>query len=421
MPIHTTDHGWVLETRTTAYVIGLNEAGLLTHRYWGIRLPHARDYPAAANPEGWAAFNNPAHLTPEEYPGYEDMKFTEPCLKVAFADGVRDVVLRYTGADICESTTPELRISLRDTVYPLNLTLHYRVHATYDLIERWVSVTNEGAEPITIERIWSALWHLPLGDVYRLTHLSGRWTDEMHLQRELLTPGLKVLESRRITTSHHYNPWFAIDRGNADEELGDVWFGALAWSGNWKILAEMTDVVSTQIGIGINDWDGAWRLIAGETFTTPGSYAGYTLAGFGAASRHMHDYIRDHLLPHGKVTHKVLYNSWEDTTFQVDEASQCALAESAAAMGVELFVMDDGWFHRRDDDNAGLGDWWPDERKFPHGLSGLIERVNELGMDFGLWIEPEMVNPDSDLYWALQIGLFIFLRVPRTLAVINSS
>lgn len=400
MPIQATDHGWVLETRTTAYVIGLNEAGLLTHCYWGTRLPFASDYPAAANPDGWAGFNNPSHLTPEEYPGYEDMKFTEPCLKVTFADGVRDVVLRYTGAEIVQGTTPELRISLSDTAYPLSLTLHYRVHSTYDLIERWVSVTNEGTEPITIERIWSALWHLPIGHAYRLTHLSGRWMDEMQIQREFLTPGVKMLESRRLTTSHHHNPWFAIDRGNADEDRGEVWFGALAWSGNWKIAAEMTDFASTRIGIGLNDWDFAWRVTAGETFTTPASYAGYTSAGFGAASRHMHDYIRDQVLPHGKVIHKVLYNSWEATLFQVNEASQIALAESAAAMGVELFVMDDGWFHGRNDDTAGLGDWWPDKHKFPDGLHGLVERVNALGMDFGLWLEPEMVNPDSDLYRA---------------------
>lgn len=400
MPIHETDQGWILETRTTAYALGLNRAGLLAHRYWGTRLPDPADYPAAPSPSGWAAFNNPAQLTPEEYPGYEEMKFTDPCLKVAFADGVRDVVLRFESAELIESEPPELRVNLRDTAYPFRVTLLYRAHEAYDLIERWVTASNDGDAPITIERIWSAQWHLPPGDGYRLTHLTGRHMDEMHLRREPLVQGIKLLESRRITTSHHHSPWFAVDRGCADEDQGEVWFGVLAWSGNWKLSAEVTDFLSTRVSLGLNDWDFAWRLGPGESFTTPGSYAGYTAEGFGAASRRLHDLVRDTLLPHGSTIHKVLYNSWEATEFAVDAPSQIALAELAAEMGVELFVMDDGWFHGRDDDTAGLGDWWPDARKFPDGMAPLIERVNSLGMDFGLWIEPEMVNPDSELYRA---------------------
>ncbi|HEX6289504.1 MAG TPA: alpha-galactosidase [Herpetosiphonaceae bacterium] len=400
MPIHTTDQGWVLETATTGYALGLNQAGLLTHRYWGARLPTPDDYPAAPNPEMWSAFNNPAQRTPEEYPGYEDIKFIDPCLKVAFADGVRDVVLRFESAEVRAGDVPELRIHLRDTVYPFRATLHYRVHAAYDLIERAATVANAGDAPVIIERIWSAQWHMPPGDTYRLTHLSGRHMDEMHLRREPLVQGLKVLESRRITSSHHHNPWFAVDRGSADEDSGEIWFGVLAWSGNWKLSAEVTDFASTRISIGLNDWDFSWRLQPGESFTTPGSYAGYTAEGFGGASRRLHDFIRDTLLPHGPAIHKVLYNSWEATEFAVDQESQIRLADLAAAMGVELFVMDDGWFHGRDDDSAGLGDWWPDARKFPHGLQPLIAHVNRLGMDFGLWIEPEMVNPNSELYRA---------------------
>jgi alpha-galactosidase len=209
-----------------------------------------------------------------------------------------------------------------------------------------------------------------------------------------------VLESRRGATSHHHNPWFALDRGRADEDAGEVWFGALAWSGSWKLAAEVTDFNSTRVSIGLNDWDFAWRLGPGEQFVAPASVAGYTAAGFGGASRRLHDYVREQLLPHGDALHKVIYNSWEATLFDVDEPSQIALAELAAAMGVELFVMDDGWFHGRSFDDAGLGDWWPDAAKFPNGLGPLIERVNALGMEFGLWVEPEMVNPNSELYRA---------------------
>ena len=302
---------------------------------------------------------------------------------------------------------------LRDKCYPLQLVLCYRLHEQYDLVERWVEIKNEGDPPINLERVFSALWHLPWGGRYRLSSVHGRWSEEWQLHRELLQTGVKMCESRRLTTSHQANPWFAADRGNADERQGEVWFGVLAWSGNWKLLAEVTDSNLTRLAIGVNDWDFTWRLNPDETFTTPSSLAGYTTGGFGAASRTLHDYARS-ILPHGLKPHPVLYNSWEAVFFDVDEASQIAVAERAARMGVELFVMDDGWFHRRAIDNAGLGDWWPDERKFPNGLQPLIQRVNELGMDFGLWLEPEMVNTDSELYRAHPDWIIHFPTRSRT-------
>ncbi len=398
MPIHSSPTGWVLETRNTAYALGLNRAGLLTHRYWGARLPFLSDYPEPANPVFWAA-DGPGHFTPEEFPGYGGTKYTDPAIKVTFADGVRDVVLTYLDATIQESPSATLAIHLKDAHYPLHMMLHYRVHEEHDLIERWITLENRGAEAITVERLFSAKWTLPEGRAYFLRHMFGRHADEFHLVREPLTQGLKVLDSKRIITSFQHSPWFSIDH-NATEDTGEVWFGTLAWSGNWKITAEVSDWHSTRVSIGWNDWDFAWRLEPDHPLTTPAAFAGYTKNGFGDASRLLHGYVRDRLLPHGKQLHKVLYNSWEATLFDVDERSQSALAERAAQMGVELFVMDDGWFHGRNGDSAGLGDWWPDEMKFPGGLSPLIQKVNSLGMDFGLWIEPEMVNPNSELYRA---------------------
>jgi len=195
---------------------------------------------------------------------------------------------------------------------------------------------------------------------------------------------------------------------------GEVGFGVLAWSGNWRLSAEVTAFAPTRLSLGINDWDFAWRLNPGETFTTTSSLGGCTPGGFGSASRALHDYIRDQLLPHGPALHKVLYNSWETTEFAVSETSQMELAELAAPMGVELFVVDDGWFHGRDHDHAGLGDGWPDEKRFPLGLASLIRRVNALGMDFGLWVEPEMVNPDSELYCAHPDWVIHFPNRQRT-------
>ncbi len=411
MPLHTSSNYWILETDHTGYAFGLDADGRLVNSYWGERLTRPADYPAASFPQGWVSFNDAGHLAREEYPAETGLKYIEPCFKAQYADGVRDTVWRFEKS---EQDDAELRIHLHDAQKPLRLILHYHLREQYDLIERWADVINEGGTAITLRRVFSAQWHLPRSREYRLSHLFGRWGNEWNLACEPLSPGVKVLESRRLTTSHQANPWFAVDTGSADEEQGEVWFGALAWSGNWKFIAERTEFATTRLSLGINDWDFAWRLDPGETFRTPLALCGYTENGFGDASRRLHDYIRDRLLPHGQALRKVLYNSWEATQFNVDEASQATLAELAAEMGVELFVMDDGWFHGRDDDHAGLGDWWPDETKFPNGLKPLIDRVNALGMDFGLWVEPEMVNPDSELYRAHPDWVIHFPDRPRT-------
>ena len=410
-PVNPNEAFWILETAHTAYAFGLSPEGAIVHTYWGPRLPRAQDYPRPGVTPEWASFAPPAHLLREEYPAQGGAKYTEACLSATFESGTRDLDLRYVGA---EWTGDTLNIHLNDAVYPLAVALHYRAHAATDLIERWVTVQNTGADTVELNRVWSAQWHAPVQQNYRLTHLTGRWIDEFRIQQQALTPGVMVLESRRLTTSHHHSPFFQLDAGAATEEQGEVWFGTLAWSGNWKLAAEVTDFGQTRLSLGVNDWDFAWRLAAGQSFETPACFGGYTAGGFGAASRNLHEFIRTQVLPDGDVLSTVLYNSWEATFFDVDEPSQAELAEVAADLGVELFVVDDGWFHGRNSDRAGLGDWWPDERKFPNGLTPLIERVKALGMDFGLWLEPEMVNPDSELYRAHPDWVIHFPRRPRT-------
>lgn len=411
MPIVQDDHGWVLTTKRTAYALGLNDAGLLTHRYWGVTLQGESDYPPPPSPKFWSAFNHAAELTPEEYPTFSDIKFNEPCLKATFADGTRTLDLQVQNVAVEDE---QLHVTLQDAVFPFTVTLIYTVYPDEDIIARYVTLHNGGTEPVRLERAFSALWHLPPNGNYRLSHLAGRYNDEMHLYQEACTPGVKVLESRRLNTSHTHHPWFAVDRGNADEKQGEVWFGALAWSSNWKLAAEVTPFNATRMGIGLNDWDWAWELAPGETFTTPLALAGYTESGFGEASRLLHHYTRAHVLPRAAQPRQVLYNSWEATLFNVNETQQMRLAERAAAIGVELFVMDDGWFKGRVDDTAGLGDWTPDPIKFPRGLTPLIQHVQSLGMQFGLWIEPEMVNPNSDLYRAHPDWVLHFPSRPRT-------
>jgi alpha-galactosidase len=246
MPILTRENYWILETGQTAYAFGVNACGLLVHTYWGAQLPHAEDYPAAPDSEGYASWSGPGHLLPEEYPGHAGAKYTEPCLKTTFVDGVRDTVMQFVGAELIVSANPELRVTLRDACYPLTVVIGYRVHEQHNLIERWAEISNSGDAPVTLDRVWSALWHLPGGGQYRLSHMFGRWMEEWQIRREVLQPGVKVKDSRRITTSHSANPWFAIDRGRADETQGEIWFGVLAWSGNWKLAAEVTEYGATR-------------------------------------------------------------------------------------------------------------------------------------------------------------------------------
>ena len=195
-----------------------------------------------------------------------------------------------------------------------------------------------------------------------------------------------------------------------------MWFGALAWSGSWRITVEQDQLQQVRITGGYNPFDFGYKLNAGETLATPVFYGGYSHDGIGGASRLLHRFELTRILPQrpNPRPRPVLYNSWEATEFRVDEAGQMALAEKAASISVERFVMDDGWFGQRKDDHAGLGDWYVDKEKFPNGLKPLIDRVHALGMDFGLWVEPEMVDPNSDLYRQHPDWVLNFAGRPRT-------
>ena len=402
------NNSWIIEMAGSAYCFGVTEAGQVVHSYWGERLPYAEDYPKLVEVKDADSFNMAENQRREEYPAVEGSRYFEPGIILQFSDGVRDLHLRFAGSEI-DQENEHIQIRMIDPQYPICVNLHYQGHSKYDLLERWVEVENNGDKAIELSRVFSAVWQVPQLDDYWMSFYTGKWSDELQHHHERISGGKKVLDGRRITTGHDGNPWFGFDDGTASEEAGRVWFATLEWSGNWKTIAELTQNGFLQILSGINDWDFVWQLGAGERFETPCSIAGFSAGGFGSASRSMHDFIRAEKLPHGRMTRKVLYNSWEATTFDVDVDSQIELAKIAAEMGVELFVLDDGWFHRRNGDNAGLGDWWPDEEKFPDGLKPLIEAVNDLGMEFGLWIEPEMVNPDSDLFrehpeWVIQFN-----------------
>ena len=393
-----------LDGGNSTYAFGVNERGDLQPLYWGGRLgAHDSIPPAHSFPE-MASFDSPATTTPQEYAGWGAGLFTEPALKVSFADGNRDLVLHFL--KIASSSSNSAEIVLKDISREIYVTLAYSMDSESGILARSASIENREKQPVLIEQAAFAQWTLPPAH-YTLSYLTGRWAGEWTLNQEPIQGGARVLESRRGSTGHQANPWFAISREGgrdtataADEEHGEVWFGALAWSGSWRMTVEHTQLDALRVTGGFNPFDFGYKLKPGEHLDTPIFYAGYSAHGLGGASRLLHHFELAHILPQAPdpKPRPVIYNSWEATEFKVDEAGQMALAEKAASIGVDRFVMDDGWFGKRNTDHAGLGDWYVNPEKFPHGLKPLIDKVHSLGMDFGLWIEPEMVNPDSDLY-----------------------
>ncbi|GIM97492.1 alpha-galactosidase [Paractinoplanes toevensis] len=388
---------WLLRTPSTSYAVRLDENDNPRHVHWGaaLTLAQAREL-AERTPAAGSSFDTAGG--PEELAVEGGARFGAAGLQLRFADGTRGVEWRYAGHDTGEG---HLRVHLDDRHYPLRVTLHYRLHDDSDVIERWTTVENrDPREPIMVQRCDSAAWTLPYPGNHRVSHLVGGWNSEFQLRRAELPTAETVFTSRRGMTSHHANPWLALDDGTAGEEHGDVWSTALTWSGSWRITLQRDPAGRTTWTGGHGHEGLTWSLAPGETLETPVFAGLFTTGGFGAASRAWHDHVRRHVLTHPGETRPVLYNSWEATGFDVDEAGQTALAARAARLGVELFVVDDGWFGGRVSDHAGLGDWTPNPDRFPDGLRPLSAEVHRLGMRFGLWVEPEMVNPDSDLYRA---------------------
>lgn len=390
---------WYIDAGESTYVVGVNDQKMLQTLYWGPALPAGALLPAARSARERASFDSPVNTTALEYPAWGAGLFTEPALKVDSLNGDRTLVLAFETATVKGS---QLEVVLRDAAQPLRVHLFYQP-SPKGVLARWSRIENMGTAPMQIEQAASAVWNLPAGPAYSLSWLTGQWGAEWQMHTAPIATGSQVLESRRGSTGQQANPWFAIgSEGHTTEESGPVWFGELAWSGSWRMNVEETSLHHVRVTAGYNPFDFGYALKPGDSLETPKFYAGYTARGQGEASRILHRFQLAEVLPAhpDPKPRPVIYNSWEATGFSVTEAGQIALADKAAKVGVERFVVDDGWFGQRKDDHAGLGDWYVNKTKFPNGLKPLIDHVHSLGMDFGLWVEPEMVNPDSDLYRA---------------------
>lgn len=395
MAIFKKDNIFILETPNTHYVLGVDRYGYNHHLHWG-RKCEMQDY-CIEEISDENSNNTMLDEFAQEYTVFGATMYRECALKAQFADGCREISLQYNGCDVQANA---LRLCFSDKSYPLEITLHYQVYDDTDIITRWATIKNTGSAPILLEQLFSAEFNLPSRKPYTFKNTNGAWAGEFIETNNTLEGGSLVYESRKGISAHNQSPYFIASQ-NADEKSGDVYFASLAYSGNFKVTATRDLYQITRVILGMNDFDFTYELAAGEAFETPMVFCGMT-QGFGEMSRQMHRFALQNVLPESfrQKALPVLYNSWEATGFDVSDENQSALARRAADLGVELFVMDDGWFGKRNSDRAGLGDWYVNPDKFPHGLEGLIEKVNAYGMDFGLWVEPEMVNADSDLFRA---------------------
>jgi len=425
-----------LDNGSITYACGITREGYLLHCYFGPRigeddiayLLRLSEYPFTPNG------NNRDRL------GYMDAKlfefpchgtgdYREPCLMVLDEDGMSTCDLRVTGfrsmrgkpalkqkgvsvipATFASDDEAEtLLVTLEDAHLDLTCELSFTMFRSLDVVTRSARVINHGYNDLRIQRLLSGCVEWDRSDFDMIT-LNGRWAGEREISRCALHSGKQSVESTRGISSHQHNPFAALVSRDATEESGEAYGFNLVYSGNFLAQAEVSTNGFTRFVMGINPFDFSWLLRPEEDLTAPELVMVYSAEGIGAMSRTFHDLYRGHLI-RGEWKDRmrpVLINNWEGTYFDFDEEKLYRIAETAAANGIEMFVLDDGWFGHRNSDNSSLGDWVVNEEKLKGGLRPLVERINALGMKFGLWFEPEMVSPDSDLYrahpeWAIQI------------------
>ncbi|MGM0640967.1 MAG: alpha-galactosidase [Thermotogota bacterium] len=398
---------WILETKNTAYCFAKYKDGHIKNTYYGPKLVFESDYPGIEN-----YIDRDYWLWDEELPVRGEGNFVEHNIKINFEDGTRDVVLELKDFIIKKN---ELKMIYVDTHYNVQITTVYNIKEEFDLIERHQIIENNNENIIKIEDAKSGTFYIPNKKEAKINYLTGMWIHEFQKRKEPINEGKKILESRLGKTSAFLNPFIAVDY-SANQSNGEIFFGLVKWSGNWKIEVQKQLYERIAVTMGLNEWDFNIFLNPGKCFETPEIVFGYTNQGFDYMTHCLHSYTRKKILPENNsdTQKKVLYNSWEATLFDVNEENQKELAKKAADIGIELFVMDDGWFGNRNDDSKGLGDWFVNKNKFPDGLTPLIEYVNKLGMDFGLWVEPEMVNPNSELYRKHPEWVLHFPNRPKT-------
>ncbi|WP_338909152.1 alpha-galactosidase [Streptomyces nigra] len=381
---------WTLRTEHTTYTVRLSQDGPWAELdAWGPA--GVEDGPSALDWSHRTHFVTPADAAPAEYLPYGLRPFTGAELVAAALDGERGSWWEFTGAEESEGA---LRLAFTDHVLGLRTVLCYETVPGTDVILRWTEHT--ATRELRLERLDSAAVSVPVTAGARLTYLTGQWSQEFQRTQLHLTRGTFTMGSTQGVPGHAYAPWLAVQDGTPGD--GPAYGVALEWAGNWHITSEAEPGGAIRVRAGRVPHEGAVVLTPGTTLATPRLACAFSAEGLDGLSRVWHRYERRLAGDRLHRPRKVLYNSWEATGFDVDAAGQLELAKVAADIGAELFVVDDGWFTGRADDTGGLGDWHPDPAAFPHGFDRFVEDVRGLGLDFGLWVEPEAVSPGSRLH-----------------------
>ena len=412
-----------LHTANTSYIMHVLGGKFLLHLHYGKRVDRFANVSehlpvfeqAAMSPTDVSEINGSTNLLPMEYPCYGSADFRIPAFHAEYETGSAVTKLEYCGYEIFSGKkrlkglpatyTEEnreadtLEITLCDKLTGLKVILSYTVFNCIDAIAKSVKIENGGREKVNIKSALSSTTYL-FDKNYDFVHLEGTWARERNVQRTPLINGTMYTDSKRVASSHQHSPFLALARPYTTETQGEVYGFSFVYSGNHIEQAETNEYDTVRINVGINPFGFNWLLKPGEAFQAPEVILTYSDKGFGEMSRTYHKLYRTRLC-RGKYRDEkrpILINNWEATFFDFDEEKILNIAKKAKSVGVELMVLDDGWFGKRDDDKSSLGDWVVNKNKLPDGIESLAEKVNDLGMKFGLWFEPEMVSEDSDLY-----------------------
>lgn len=425
------DKLFVLDTDKTTYAFRVMPAGHLEHLYYGRKVRLDSDEGIA---ERWEFAPGNSSVYDSEHnavsmegikleisaPGKGDVR--ELSLELINADGSRTSDFVYVSHDISKGKVREenlpgsygddaevLTVTLEDSANKLSIKLIYTVFAECDVITRSCELINGGAGAVVIDKIMSMQLDFDPAD-YSFVTFNGAWTREMSKNIQKVGAAKLVNSSATGASSNRANPFVMLGRGAFDEDFGEVYGINLVYSGNHYTCVEKDPYDKVRLVTGINPQGFSWKLEKGESFRSPEAVMTYSRSGCNTMSHNMHDFVNSHIVSGSwkDRLRPVLLNSWEASYFKISESKLLRLARRARSVGVELFVMDDGWFKGRNDDTSSLGDWVPDRKKLPHGVKGICDKIRKLGLEFGIWVEPEMVNENSDLYrahpdWAMRI------------------